>query len=89
MKILVVTQNFWPENFGINDLCLGLKERGHEVTIFTGKPNYPKGDFFDGYTFWGQSVGEWNGMKLYRSPVIPRKNNLGVVLIIFQYYQKN
>ena len=51
MRILILTQYFWPESFRINDLAIALKERGHEVTIFTGKPNYPKGKFSDGYTF--------------------------------------
>lgn len=47
MRILIVTQYFWPENFRINGLALGLLERGHEVSVFTGKPNYPEGRFFD------------------------------------------
>ena len=51
MRILVITQYFWPEYFRINDLVLGLKERGHEVIVLTGKPNYPKGKFFEGFTF--------------------------------------
>ncbi len=41
MKILIVTQYFYPENFGINDLAIELKKRGHEVTIFTGKTQLP------------------------------------------------
>ena len=28
MKILIVTQYFWPENFKINDLALELKQKG-------------------------------------------------------------
>ena len=46
MRVLVVTQYFWPENFRINDLVLELKHRGHELTILTGKPNYPLGKIF-------------------------------------------
>jgi len=46
---LIVTQYFWPENFRINDLALGMKQRGHRVTVLTGMPNYPAGEFFDGY----------------------------------------
>ncbi|MBT9150880.1 MAG: hypothetical protein DDT40_01059 [candidate division WS2 bacterium] len=53
MKILVVTQYFWPENFRINDLVSGLRERGHEVRVLTGMPNYPGGRFFEGYSFFG------------------------------------
>ena len=39
MKILVVTQYFWPEEFRINDICEGLVEKGHEVEVLTGLPN--------------------------------------------------
>jgi len=33
LRILIVTQYSWPENFRINDLAVGLRERGHEVTV--------------------------------------------------------
>lgn len=46
MRILVVTQYFWPENFRINDLVAECCERGHEVTVLTGHPNYPSGEVF-------------------------------------------
>jgi colanic acid biosynthesis glycosyl transferase WcaI len=45
MRILVVTQYFWPENFKINDFVLGMKELGHTITVLTGKPNYPSGKY--------------------------------------------
>ena len=46
MKILIISQYFYPENFRINDLALELKERGHEITVLTGKPNYPQGVYY-------------------------------------------
>ena len=46
MRLLVVTQYFWPENFRVNDLVEELVRRGHEVTVLTGQPNYPTGKFF-------------------------------------------
>jgi glycosyltransferase involved in cell wall biosynthesis len=72
MKILIITQYFWPESFKINDLALGLKERGNDVTILTAIPNYPKGDFFKNYSFWSNNDEEWNGIKVYRSKIFPR-----------------
>ncbi len=42
MRILIVTQYFWPENFRINDLAAGLVELSHRVTVLTGKPDYPQ-----------------------------------------------
>ena len=72
MRILIVTQYFWPESFRVNDLALGLKERGHAVAVLTGLPNYPTGRFFPGYGFFTPSSEEFNGLPVYRVPLIPR-----------------
>ena len=40
MKILVVCQFYYPENFVISKIAEKLVEKGHEVTVLTGKPNY-------------------------------------------------
>jgi glycosyltransferase involved in cell wall biosynthesis len=53
MKILVVSQYFWPESFIINDLVRSLADQGHTVQVLTGKPNYPEGVIFDGYSAAG------------------------------------
>lgn len=73
MKILIISQYFHPENFKINDIALGLKERGHDVSVLTGIPNYPTGIFFDGYD---KKSGDetWKGIKIYRSRLTPRGN---------------
>ena len=49
MKILIVSQYFYPEQFQINEIASELVKRGNEVTVLCGMPNYPKGQFFDGY----------------------------------------
>jgi glycosyltransferase involved in cell wall biosynthesis len=82
MKILIISQYFWPENFKINDVALGLKERGHEVEIITGKPNYPTGKFFIGYSFLNKREELWNGIKIHRSALIPRGKGKGLQLFI-------
>jgi glycosyltransferase involved in cell wall biosynthesis len=82
MRILILTQYFWPENFKINDIVLALKERGYNVTVLTGKPNYPKGKFMAGYTFFNRQIEYWNGIKILRSPIIPRGNGKGLHLIV-------
>ncbi len=81
MKILIITQYFYPENFRINDLALGLKEKGHQVSVLTGIPNYPKGSFFDNYAFWKNNDEVWNGMKIYRAKILPRGKG-GIKLIL-------
>lgn len=49
MKILVISQYYYPEQFQINDIAPELVKRGHEVTVLCGLPNYPKGEPFEGY----------------------------------------
>ena len=74
MKILIVSQYFYPENFRINDLATSLLNKGHEVSVVTGNPNYPKGDFFEGYGF--RFTNEYyNGIEIFRVPIISRGNN--------------
>lgn len=82
MKILIISQYFWPENFRINDLAFGLKERGHEVTVITGLPNYPKGKFFDGYGFSGPYTEIKDGIRIVRVPMIPRGSKKGLQLAL-------
>ena len=72
MDILIVTQYFWPENFRINDLALGLFEKGHKVTVLTGIPNYPEGHFFLGYGFFKNIQQNYNGIRVIRVPLLPR-----------------
>lgn len=82
MRILIITQYFWPESFRINDISLGLKERGYEIVVLTGKPNYPNGKFYDGYAFRSTDKEIWNGIEIYRSRLIPRGNGGGVLLFL-------
>lgn len=82
MKILIVTQYFWPENFRINDLALGMQERGHQVTVLTGIPNYPAGDFFPGYGLFRKTAELWQGVKIIRAPLIPRGKGGGLRLAV-------
>jgi colanic acid biosynthesis glycosyl transferase WcaI len=72
MRILIVSQYFWPESFRINDLASGLAERGHHVTVLTGKPNYPEGQFFRDYGFLGQAHESYGSVDVVRVPLVPR-----------------
>ena len=49
MKILIISQYYYPEQFQINEIAPELVRRGHEVTVVCGLPNYPKGVIFEGY----------------------------------------
>ncbi|MFA5130663.1 MAG: glycosyltransferase family 4 protein [Patescibacteria group bacterium] len=82
MKILILSQYFWPEEFLINDFALGLYDRGHEVEVLTGLPNYPSGSFFPGYGWSGPFRNDFRGISVWRSPLIPRGNASGWRLAI-------
>ncbi len=82
MRILIVTQYFWPENFRINDLAHSLTENGHAVTVLTGIPNYPTGHFFPGYGWFRKLRQEHAGVKIVRVPLIPRGKGSGLSLIL-------
>jgi colanic acid biosynthesis glycosyl transferase WcaI len=60
MRILIVSQYFWPETFRINDLVKELVERGHNVSVLTGKPNYPQGKIYKGYGFFSHNRDEYS-----------------------------
>jgi len=82
MKLLVVSQYFWPENFRINAIVESLVSRGIEVAVLTGKPNYPEGKIAPGYRIWGCASEHWKGAILHRVPLVPRgsKSRLGLVV---------
>jgi len=77
MKILIVSQYFWPENFRINDLARELKDRGHQVTVLTGIPNYPVGRWFEGYGLASCGQENWEGVRIVRAPMVRRMSGRG------------
>ena len=72
MRLLIVSQYFYPENFRVNDLAAWLAERGHEVTVLTGIPNYPSGRFFSGYGLFQRRTETWKGVSVVRILQLPR-----------------
>lgn len=82
MKTLVVTQYFWPEEFRINDICEGLVEKGHEVEVLTGLPNYPYGKLFEGYSFKSRGPKEYKGIKINRCYLIERGQDSSIKLAL-------
>lgn len=72
MKLLVVSQYFWPENFRINDLVAELVQRGHDVTVLTGQPNYPAGEIFPDFKANPEKYAQFGGARILRVPLIPR-----------------
>lgn len=72
MRILLVTQYFYPEVFKSNDLAFELVKRGHQVDALVGIPNYPEGKYFKGYGLFKKRHEVVNGVNVYRVFQTPR-----------------
>lgn len=82
MNILIISQYFYPENFRINDLAEALLERGHQVTVLTGYPNYPSGRVYEGYGLFRAPQKNWRGIEIVRAPLIARGRGGGIRLAL-------
>ncbi len=89
-KVLLITQNFYPENFKSNDIAFDLVNRGYIVDALVGIPNYPYGTYFKGYGVLNKRIEIINGVNVYRVLQIPRgKNNkilLGLNYLSFVFF---
>lgn len=75
MRLLVVSQYYYPEQFRINDICKEWVKRGHQVTVLTGIPNYPQGKYYKGYNLFKNRKEVKDGVEIIRIPLVPRGNN--------------
>jgi len=82
MKILILSQYFWPESFRINDVATELRRKGHQVTVLTGIPNYPQGRFSSGYGWFRPLREDYRGVEIIRVPLIARGNGGGLRLFL-------
>ena len=83
MRILVVSQYFWPENFRINDLVSEFCERGHDVTVLTGYPNYPAGEIFPEFINDPKGYQAYGTARVVRVPLAKRSS--GAVRLALNY----
>lgn len=85
MKVLIVSQHYWPESFRINEVVESLQEAGCDVTVLSGQPNYPRGEVFPGYRASGWGVERHPaGYDIYRVPLMPRGPG-GAVRLVGNY----
>ncbi|HYN08268.1 MAG TPA: glycosyltransferase family 4 protein [Vicinamibacterales bacterium] len=82
MRILLLTQYFWPESFRINDLVLAWRQAGHDVIVLTGLPNYPAGRLYPGYSFRGPYREDFSGTPVRRLPIVLRGPRRGIQLAL-------
>ena len=71
MRILYFSQFYSPENiasaFRATDHSRLWVAGGHDVTVFTGWPNYPTGKIFDGYDMVKLGQESIDGVRVFRS----------------------
>lgn len=82
MKVLVVCQYYYPENFQITPICEQLAADGYDVTVLTGLPNYPSGIVPEEYKK-GHREETLNGVHIIRCHEIGRKR--GAVFLALNY----
>ena len=73
MKILVICQHYWPENFRVTEICEELAARGHQVTALVGRPNYPDGKIPPEYLHGQNRLQHRNGVEIRRVREIGRR----------------
>lgn len=83
MRLLLISQHFWPESFQINQIATALGAHGCDVEVLTGKPNYPSGKIFPGYTASGWQEENYHDVRLHRMPLLPRAS--GAVRLALNY----
>ncbi|BAZ31287.1 group 1 glycosyl transferase [Cylindrospermum sp. NIES-4074] len=81
MRILIYSYNYHPEPIGIapliTELAEGLVERGHQVRVITGMPNYPQRQIYDAYRGKLYVTEQKNGVTIQRNYLrIKSKPNL-------------
>ncbi|HEV7611159.1 MAG TPA: glycosyltransferase family 4 protein [Steroidobacteraceae bacterium] len=73
MRVLIVSQYFWPESFRINEVVESLRQAGCTVAVLTGQPNYPDGKIYSGYSPWASGRHDHvDGYPIYRVAIVPR-----------------
>lgn len=82
MKVLVLSQYFWPETFRITEVAKSLHDLGCEVTVLTGQPNYPEGVLFPGYSAASVGIQIHDGLTIHRVPLMPRGRGSAMRLVL-------
>lgn len=72
MKILFISQYFFPEQVSNNSISREMVRMGNDVSVITAVPNYPSGRFFDGYSNKEKRSERWAGVGVWRSWTVPR-----------------
>ncbi|MFN6040049.1 MAG: glycosyltransferase family 4 protein [Bacteroidota bacterium] len=89
MKILILTQYFPPEvgapQNRLYELAIRLQKYGHQITVLTAMPNYPKMEIHEQYKGLWSFREDMNGLDVHRSCIYVPKSK-GLVKRMLNYY---
>jgi glycosyltransferase involved in cell wall biosynthesis len=78
MKVIILTQYYPPEHGApqnrLHDLARRFAAAGHDITVMTAMPNYPKGEVFPEYRGKFSTREELDGVKIVRSWIFASKS---------------
>jgi colanic acid biosynthesis glycosyl transferase WcaI len=80
MRILILSQWYMPEPARLlQELAQTLTQKGHEVSVLTGFPNYPSGKIYSGYkqSLFQREV--LDGIPVVRVPLFPEHSRSGLL----------
>lgn len=81
MKILIVSEVFYPEDFMVNEIACEWQRMGHRVEVITQYPSYPQSYVYDNYSNKGRMIENWyiegsdEPIKIHRFPFIEGYKN--------------
>lgn len=82
MRLLVVSQYYWPETFRITEVVQSLRDLGYDVEVLTGQPNYPEGVVQPGYSAASMRTQISAGLRIHRVPLVPRGRGSALRLVL-------
>ena len=87
MKILMVTQFYYPERFSTTDIAEELVKAGNNVTVLTGKPNYGYGYILEEYKNIKKE--QINGVNVIRCHLYPRHHSRLSIIRNYLSFHRN
>lgn len=82
-NLLLISPNFKPENFKINDFATYLSQCDkYSITVLCPIPNYPQGKYYNGYGLFQKRLEKNKNLSVIRILVWPRKNGSKINLFL-------
>lgn len=76
MNILVVSEYFYPDDFGINSITEELVKAGHKVRVLTGLPDYTTSRIPKEYKWFRRRREQMGGVEIVRVPTVGRRRGV-------------